>query len=244
MVINCIDVYILILQHQKACGNYVVLHKVPFKRYQSPQCPVYYNTQVSQQKSEKSSLCAICPQCMQAARLIQSLSSSSPHHGGVTIQQPAGLAAQDQSQLDLKNIIKNNTAGSNAIIQAVNSNGAVKAAIPALVNQLSSESDSCRGPVSSESSGSCKFAERKSKVLVNGNGQIHATNGYNSVLKQGASTQKRKDTLLNAELKDRRSLLRNLLQTRSKQKSMGFPHLPTEIIGMTVFFLFLSLVKF
>ncbi|GFO40258.1 hypothetical protein PoB_006676300 [Plakobranchus ocellatus] len=64
----------------KACGRYIESHRAPFKRFQSPRCPVYY-----QMPTEKANAAAVennmkvlptfkmCPQCHQVASLVLKL---------------------------------------------------------------------------------------------------------------------------------------------------------------------------
>ncbi|BFZ24765.1 hypothetical protein BsWGS_27804 [Bradybaena similaris] len=57
----------------KACGRFIVLHKIPFKRYQSTHCLVYYKGQAKLQGQTNPSMCALCPRCLHAAKCIYAL---------------------------------------------------------------------------------------------------------------------------------------------------------------------------
>ncbi|XP_059178386.1 uncharacterized protein LOC131957662 [Physella acuta] len=54
----------------KVYFKFVAHHKVPFKRFQSIHCPVYYQAPMYQ---ENTSLLAVCPKCIQAAKCMESL---------------------------------------------------------------------------------------------------------------------------------------------------------------------------
>lgn len=56
-------------------------HKVPFKRFHSIHCPVYYQAPMYQ---DNPSLLAICPKCIQAAKCIESLPFN--HHNKRNLQ--------------------------------------------------------------------------------------------------------------------------------------------------------------
>ncbi|XP_013070190.2 uncharacterized protein LOC106057514 [Biomphalaria glabrata] len=51
----------------KTFNRNVMLHKLPFKRYQSTNCPVYYQCSETVIKNSKASCIAICQRCLQAA---------------------------------------------------------------------------------------------------------------------------------------------------------------------------------
>ncbi|KAH9489164.1 hypothetical protein Btru_052349 [Bulinus truncatus] len=57
----------------KNCGKSIILHRLPFKRYQAADCPIYYQSSSSQLKNSSSSYLAICQRCLQAVKIANHL---------------------------------------------------------------------------------------------------------------------------------------------------------------------------
>ncbi|RUS75695.1 hypothetical protein EGW08_016537 [Elysia chlorotica] len=86
----------------KVCGRFVEYHRAPFKRYQSPQCPVYYKMGPEQLKdgSPTPGTFKMCPQCKQVATIILRIPpASQTARGGATqnVQDAAKISAYSQN---------------------------------------------------------------------------------------------------------------------------------------------------
>ncbi|GFR87558.1 hypothetical protein ElyMa_006079800 [Elysia marginata] len=85
----------------RASGRYVECHRAPFKRFQSPQCPVYYQKKVEQEQasSPSPSVFKMCPQCRQVATTVLKLPPVSQVPRGGTTQNLVNLEKlSDQTQ--------------------------------------------------------------------------------------------------------------------------------------------------
>ncbi|KAK3770371.1 hypothetical protein RRG08_028269 [Elysia crispata] len=88
----------------KVCGKYIECHRAPFKRYQSPQCPVYYKMRTEEQEAGSSTqgMFKMCPQCKQVATIILRLPPASHTVRGGATQSVLGaekISANSMAQI-------------------------------------------------------------------------------------------------------------------------------------------------
>lgn len=58
----------------QACGKYIVVYRIPFKRFNARGCPIYYRSHsIKRGPSNKNNIRAVCPRCLYVSRLAQSL---------------------------------------------------------------------------------------------------------------------------------------------------------------------------
>uniref|UniRef100_A0A0B7ARR7 C2H2-type domain-containing protein n=1 Tax=Arion vulgaris TaxID=1028688 RepID=A0A0B7ARR7_9EUPU len=212
----------------KACGKFVVLHKVPFKRYQSSQCPVYYKTQALQEKSTKSSLCVMCPRCLQAAKCIHSLPVMAPNGAGKAPQ----LAVAGHLQPDQKNCSLSTSVGSTIIEQeGKDTTSSVSA------NRFLSLSNLNNSLVTSLPTAPERpniyfkdsiFNQKASNVDLNGNNQATDVLKNSNLISDQISCTEDNKTSVNTKILEKINFLRNLLQERSKEKKMCSTDLNTD----------------
>ncbi|BFZ09846.1 hypothetical protein BsWGS_12885 [Bradybaena similaris] len=222
----------------KACGKFVVLHKVPFKRYQSLACPVYYQTR--QQTSSKSSLCALCPRCMQAAKWIQSLPYFSANGTAKALQQPTQQAAAAQ-QLYQRNAVHDVSTKSSVVTQGASSHSPGYIFPPVSVCGLVTHgvmNSSSFTPVPEVSQilnlyqNNSSVKQETACIDVNGNSQLADVSNNNSCISgQSGNALGHQINPVNEKLLERKSFLRSLLQERSRNKFSAAENLKTEATG-------------
>lgn len=184
----------------KACNRHVILQKVPFKRFQSTNCPVYYQTPLLQQNNSKSPYLSICPRCMQTAKWAHTL----PSHPFPNQQQMNGH--REPQELFSRDI--------HPMMSSPNSLRVISVSPLAQGSVFSSNVP----PKPQDTEKQTGFIQSKANLDVNGNKNVGSLplqgNNYESEVKSPSLIDK---------LQMGTASLRLMLQEKYKKKTLGFP---------------------
>ncbi|CAG5115209.1 unnamed protein product [Candidula unifasciata] len=215
----------------KACGKFVVLHKVPFKRYQSTHCLVYYKGQGNQQIRVNSSLCALCPRCLQAAKSIFALPNFSADASTATVHMPLQLENHRQPKSEQKTITCSNNTTDVAIPLRGEKSSANQLAADHM-NGLSSQRD-CLGSTdssfSSEPHNRANFSSKHHISELDVNGNTEAAGSLSDLDRRSKDSNRHSN--VDAKIQVLTQVLTNLMQVQCQQKSVDVNLRVPELAG-------------
>ncbi|CAL1545962.1 unnamed protein product [Lymnaea stagnalis] len=188
----------------KACNRHVILQKVPFKRFQSTNCPVYYQTPLLQQRSSKSPYLTICPRCLQAAKWAQTLPLQ-PFPNPQLLQMN-GLRPREPQELFSRDIHPMMSSPNNLRVISVSplAMGSVfSSSVPPKLQDVEKQTG---------------LLQNNSTLDVNGNRNVASL-----TLQETESVGEVKSPSLMDKLQMATTSLRLMLQEKYKKKTLGFP---------------------